>query len=261
MNLEDFKVGPRNLPGEWKKVTDVYAQTDYTGNPPGDHQLARFHHGAQHHARTAMWSLVLLQMLRDQGVPEALSFDNKDINLIILACLFHDSGRQGDGEDNPVWERNSGLNCRRFMEQHRYEDADINICQRAIEYKSKQSRFPCNGDSRARLVLWVLHFADALDVIRVREAFDPRIPMRQCRGFPPNQAVDVLQAYSSLADVVHQVVIDQGDWINGGKFSWAIKESLEKADNPLVGQLLYLQVTQPDTFHQIESLVNALLIA
>ncbi len=259
VNLGSFAVGSRNLPGEWKEITDVYARTDYNGNPVARRFIPRVQHGAQHQSRTAMWGLVLLQLLRAHGVPEALSFNDRDINLIILACLFHDSGRQGEGEDNPVWERNSGLNCRTFMTRHGYSKADIAICQAAITYKSRQSAFPYKSNSRARLLLWILHFADALDVIRVRSGFAPDIPIGQCEDFPPDNIVDVTRAYRDLAIVVRQVVIDQRDWVTGGQYSHRMKRRFEKAPNPLIAQFQHLRVSQPETFRQINTFVHSLL--
>ena len=55
VNLEVLTVGSRNLPGEWKEITDVYAHTDYTGNPVGERAISR---GASWRAASGAYSNV-----------------------------------------------------------------------------------------------------------------------------------------------------------------------------------------------------------
>ena len=109
-----------------------------------------------------------------------------------LAALFHDTGREGDGDDTFLWEQDSAINFYNYLTEILeisseqalvYAESIINkdVSNKPGEIYHKMSLR--NGEfcfDEARLVSekpigWILlHTADCIDVIRARKSFDFR---------------------------------------------------------------------------------------
>lgn len=242
-----------------KEITDQYATTCYSGikvnNPDSidwSKPVPRLHHGAQHQARTAMWALVLLQQLRNYGLQGALAFQDKDIPLIILACLFHDSGRQGEGNDNPLWEAESGLRCQTFMTNKGFPIDQANLCRDAIMSKD------VTGSRPTSLIQQLLHLADGLEVIRVREKGQFNPSLLQVNN-PELDRYIVSQHFAGLAQKVEYVINSQSDLYRKeqGNFNPELKKHYEYCINPLEEQLESLRQLCPDLYQEIQALLPA----
>jgi len=70
--------------------------------------IARQHHGIQHVSRVALYIPILVTLYKRHGNKEVSRLTEQDIQLIQIAALFHDAGREADGADQPDWERNGG---------------------------------------------------------------------------------------------------------------------------------------------------------
>lgn len=242
-----------------KEITDQYATTCYSGikvNSPDSidwsKPIPRLHHGAQHQARTAMWALVLLQQLRNYGLQEALAFQDKDIPLIILACLFHDSGRQGEGNDNPLWEAESGLRCQTFMTNKGFPIDQADLCRDAIMSKDVPGSRPTS------LIRQLLHLADGLEVIRVREKGQFNPLLLQVNN-PELDRYIVSQHFAGLAQKVEHVINSQSDLARKeyGNFNPELKKHYEYCNNPLEAQFESLRQLCPDLYREIQALLPA----
>jgi len=97
------------------------------------------------------------------------------IQLIKIAVLFHDAGRQGDGMD--LWDPASGLACKNYL----IEQCDIAeylaiIIADTIVYKDDKDKYVDKHSSRLSLIDFfrqLVNMADTLEVIRTRHEFKP----------------------------------------------------------------------------------------
>ena len=132
--------------------------------------IARPVHGLQHSCRTAIWALSILQLRKLQHDPQALAFPDHMVPLLIKACLFHDTGREGDGEDTPEWERASADNLIEHLRNWGIEQSLAWQCGEAVFHKDNPQA--CEHLPEAIQTLRsLLHDADTLDVMRVRTCF------------------------------------------------------------------------------------------
>lgn len=100
----------------------------------------------------------------------------KLIQLIKIAVLFHDAGRQGDGMD--LWDPASGLACKNYL----IEQCDIAeylaiIIADTIVYKDDKDKYVNKHSSRLPLIDFfrqLVNMADTLEVIRTRHVFKPK---------------------------------------------------------------------------------------
>ena len=132
--------------------------------------IARPVHGLQHCCRTAIWALSILELRKLQHDPQALAFPDHMVPLLIKACLFHDTGREGDGEDTPEWERASADNLTEHLRNCGVGQSLAWQCGEAVFHKDNP--LACQHLPEAIQTLRsLLHDADTLDVMRVRSCF------------------------------------------------------------------------------------------
>lgn len=148
--------------------------------------IARYRHGAQHVGRVAAYIPILANLYRKYGDSEALALDERKIKLLQIAALFHDSGREADGEDK--WDVDSATNfyhyareClgiahseakeiaeamanKDFSPPGKYWELIDNDGQ--CDWRQIQKTTPKNIYAK------LIHDADCLDIIRARYVFD-----------------------------------------------------------------------------------------
>ena len=174
-------------------------------NSPDSQSIARPVHGLQHSCRTATWALSILQLRKQQHDPRALAFPDDMVPLLIKACLFHDSGREGDGVDKPEWEQASADNLSEHLRNCGVEQSLAWQCGEAIHNKDNPDA--CRHLPEAIQTLRsLLHDADTLDVMRVR----PRFFMDRLECFAACQEGH-RENWRSLATEVCKVIAGQGD--------------------------------------------------
>ena len=174
-------------------------------NSPDSQSIARPVHGLQHSCRTATWALSILQLRKQQHDPPALAFPDDMVPLLIKACLFHDSGREGDGVDQPEWEQASADNLSEHLRNCGVEQSLAWQCGEAI--CNKDNPEACRHLPEAIQTLRsLLHDADTLDVMRVRGRFF----MDRLECFEDCQDED-RKNWRVLATEVCKVIAGQGD--------------------------------------------------
>ncbi len=168
--------------------------------------IARPVHGLQHSCRTAIWALSILQLRKLQHDPEALAFPDHMVPLLIKACLFHDTGREGDGEDTPEWERASADNLAEHLRNWGVGQSLAWQCGEAVVHKDNP--LACQHLPEAIQTLRsLLHDADTLDVMRVRDCFY----MNRLECFVACQEENHRENWRSLAIESCKVIAGQGD--------------------------------------------------
>ncbi|WP_422139662.1 hypothetical protein [Endozoicomonas sp. ALC020] len=173
---------------------------------PSAQTIARQVHGLQHSCRTAIWAVALLQQRKLHGDRLARAFPDDMIPLLIKACLFHDTGREGDGNDTPEWERASADNLREHLRNFGVDQSLAWQCGEAICHKDNPKG--CEHLPEAIQTLRsLLHDADTLDVMRVRGSFY----MDRLECFSDCQDDQQRQEWRELAEEVCRVIARQGD--------------------------------------------------
>ncbi|WP_422139659.1 hypothetical protein [Endozoicomonas sp. ALC020] len=173
--------------------------------PPAQ-AIAREVHGVQHSCRTAIWAVALLQQRKLHGDRLAREFPDQMIPLLIKTCLFHDTGREGDGFDTLEWERASADNLREHLRNFGVDQSLAWQCGEAICHKDNPKG--CEHLPEAIQTLRsLLHDADTLDVMRVRESFY----MDRLECFATCKDDQQRQEWRLLAEEVCQVIARQGD--------------------------------------------------
>ncbi len=168
--------------------------------------IARPVHGVQHACRTAIWALALLQLRRQLGDQSALDFPDTMIPLLLKTCLFHDSGREGDGEDKPEWERASGNNLAEHLRNSGAGQVLAWQCGKAIQLKDKPNQ--CQHlPAHIQTLRSLLCEADTLDVMRVRQFFY----MDGLECFKACQTDEERDAIRTLAIEACKIIANQGD--------------------------------------------------
>lgn len=131
--------------------------------------------------------------LKSQNELESLNDQlNKELFYYQLAALFHDSGREGDGDDTIEWEQDSAINFYNYLTQILSVSSDQALVLAQCIINKDAQNIPggtyCemteqNGTfaftekqlTFEKPIGWILlHTADCLDVIRARKSFNPR---------------------------------------------------------------------------------------
>ncbi|WP_422136526.1 hypothetical protein [Endozoicomonas sp. ALD040] len=173
---------------------------------PHAQAIARPVHGVQHSCRTAIWAVALLQQRKLHGDRLARAFPDHMVPLLIKACLFHDTGREGDGRDTLEWERASADNLREHLRNCGMEQSLAWQCGEAICHKDNPKG--CKHLPEAIQTLRsLLHDADTLDVMRVRGCFY----MDRLECFATCRDDHQREEWRSLAKEVCKVIAGQGD--------------------------------------------------
>ncbi len=95
--------------------------------------IARLHHGIQHVTRAAIYAPILANLYRRYGDLEALQLTNDDIHLIQISLLFHDSAREGDGEDK--WDRESAALLGDYLKNLKVQEKKAALLVEAVANK------------------------------------------------------------------------------------------------------------------------------
>ncbi|WP_257265594.1 pentapeptide repeat-containing protein [Endozoicomonas sp. ONNA2] len=173
---------------------------------PSSQTIARPIHGLQHSCRSAIWALAILQQRKQQQDHRALSFPEHLIPLLVKACLFHDSGREGDREDSTEWEKTSGDNLQEHLRNCGIEQSLAWQCGEAIRHKDLPDN--CKHlPEEIQTLRSLLHDADTLEVMRVRGCFY----MDKLECFANCQDDQSREAWRFMAREVCRVIASQGD--------------------------------------------------
>ncbi|MCW7552521.1 SidE phosphodiesterase domain-containing protein [Endozoicomonas gorgoniicola] len=223
-------------------------------------EIARPVHGAMHGARAALWIPILLNIRQSMNDPEAKAVSPEQVHWLMTASLFHDSGREGEGEDTPEWERTSAEQCEDHLLAMGCPHSMVAACKSSIINKDRSDR------SAKTLVEKLIHDADCLEIMRTSSGnrFD-LAELDLYHDFSAEPDIDS-QLYN-LASQVRDVIAQQGDLsgttqiINSKSgfseqkekavrhhFSTAIKERAEFADNALLYQVDFLKEKAPELF-------------
>ncbi|HRD69770.1 MAG TPA: hypothetical protein PK657_06480 [Legionella sp.] len=146
----------------------------------------------------------------------------KLIQLIKIAVLFHDAGRQGDGMD--LWDPASGLACKNYL----IEQCDIAeylaiIIADTIVYKDDKDKYVDKHSSRLSLIDFfrqLVNMADTLEVIRTRHEFKPEfLPL--AKYVTPQQMVN--EIIPGLIVPHREHIVKQGRFSKKGLISYESK--------------------------------------
>lgn len=85
----------------------------YALSPQAVDGIARTIHGAQHAARVAFYVVIFANLYRKYGDRAALELTNRQLKLLEIAAIFHDSGREADGPDE--WDIDSASNLYAYL--------------------------------------------------------------------------------------------------------------------------------------------------
>ncbi|WOG27687.1 HD domain-containing protein [Endozoicomonas sp. 8E] len=174
-------------------------------SPPAG-TIAREVHGVQHSCRAAIWAVALLELRKQHGDPQARAFPDHMVPLLIKTCLFHDTGREGDGNDTPEWEQASADNLREHLRNFGVDQSLAWQCGEAICHKDN----PKGCEHLPEVIQTLrslLHDADTLDVMRVRGCFY----MDRLECFAACQDDYLRLEWRLLAEEVCRVIARQGD--------------------------------------------------
>ncbi|MDR1433064.1 MAG: hypothetical protein LBI61_01835 [Puniceicoccales bacterium] len=119
-------------------------------------------HGPKHATRAMMNVLFYVSFLKNA---KGITVDDDTITVAAIAALFHDSGRQAEGED--VADELSALNAYNYCMSHGLTGLAIR-CRNAISHKDDDPIRNNNKSIEAKL----LQAADCIEIQRCRSNFD-----------------------------------------------------------------------------------------
>ncbi|MGB1272461.1 MAG: hypothetical protein ACPG5T_10330, partial [Endozoicomonas sp.] len=225
--------------------------------------IPREYHGVCHSNRTVLWTLVLLDLLKQQGHEDALTFTSGQLDALIKAALLHDAGREGEGGDLPEWELESGNLCQQHLLAIGHDMLQANDARGAIIEKNTRRRADKTLFDR------LLHDADCLEVMRVRGEFELSyldlyaVLGRDTCYHLARQVRDVISRQSDLH--MDCLIIDHGQQIPGerkqncssmGAEARATKGIFEWAGRPFLKQLSWLKATSPSLHEHIANVIG-----
>lgn len=168
----------------------AWAYNNVYSHPFHTDQHSRTIHGIQHAARTAFYIPILANLYRKYGYDEALSLTEEDIQLLQITALFHDAGREGDGDD--LWDHKSAIALYVRLTSLGVDQMKAKLLAEAIANKDYntynrpgKTYFEINEINGVLSWEWVpstnrkknifqhlIHDADCLDIMRIRDTFD-----------------------------------------------------------------------------------------
>lgn len=140
-------------------------RTPYPGEPtsfdPASRErrrqaAARPAHGVTHALRVTLFAQALIRLYARAGrapAPDAFG--------VVMAAAFHDTARQGDGED--LWERESAHQVAVYMTSLGAAPARVELLRHAVANKDPAARGEAFTSDEQRII----HDADCLDIVRV----------------------------------------------------------------------------------------------
>lgn len=144
--------------------------------------IARYYHGMPHISRAAIYIPVLANLYRKYGNEAALNLTPEDIKLTQIAALLHDAGREAEGKD--YWDKDSGILTYVYLKKIGIAHEKAKLFAEAVANKdSEESEYMelqftkegfewINSPNKKNIYQHLIHDADCLDIIRVREHFD-----------------------------------------------------------------------------------------
>ncbi len=207
------------LPSDFQKTAITTAYLNFYGKPYSNDSTAilyrasnRYYHGIMH-AIGCMELILPVHNLYKKHVSRyeeslelignAFGFSIEElITLVQIAALFHDSGRQDEGDD--YWDAESGENLYQFLIQHEVDETLAFILKQTIAHKDNADKFNQNtiqwGLENLDYLRQLVNSADTLEVIRVRNIFYYRyLPIMNI------SAEQLLQPQQLVVDVDHLI--------------------------------------------------------
>lgn len=197
---------------------------DNVYSTPFDGELNRHLHGIQHAGRVAFYVPLLANLYRHFD-PDAATLTDKDIQLLQIAALFHDAGREADGED--LWDADSAIMCYRYLINIGISKVDAKKMAEAIANKDADTYYqefdtetetfgPFLPSTKKNIFQKLIHDADCLDVIRVRDNFDATY-LDFCKLFVKTpefveRSPIARQAMMALIFQARELILQQGDF-------------------------------------------------
>ena len=180
--------------------------------------ISRLIHGIQHVTRAAINIPIFANLYRCFGNVEALALTDKDIKLLQIAALFHDSAREDEGVDH--WDQESGLffyeyvtktlgvthlKAKLFAEAIANKDADET---NYFELKD-MAWVKREGKSDKNIYQKLIHDADCLEIIRARDHFDANyLDFYKDIAKSNNEAFEIM---AKLITEARSLIASQGD--------------------------------------------------
>lgn len=223
--------------------------------------VARATHGVQHAARVAILTHILLNLYRALGNPDALAITPRELRLLQLAALFHDSGRIDDHEE----DHREAENAIKFIEISKKWLGDSLLTDKALrdeismvatiiankgnnlyihlfELTTSQDHntvhiyqtniLPHQIDQatylKISLLSKILEIADGLEIIRCHATF-----LRRLCAFPTDLLTSPEENSLLLFNLIReiqQLLMHQGDLVRHKNFT--IKEAYESSHTP-----------------------------
>lgn len=193
-----------NLEGLQLAIEVAYS-THYADNGPT--------HGIAHAASACLLTASLANIYALCGDDQAAQISSEELFCVQIAALYHDAGRQGDGEDCHEWEMAGASACFQYLVDQGYDSSLALRAASAIvnkDYKdsSGQTYYELSVGDTGELLeatvekqpgfdkdLWqqLVHDADALEVIRARKVFDvTRLDCFKRFGSQDQVALDII---------------------------------------------------------------------
>lgn len=186
-------------------------------------KIARHFHGIQHASRAATYIPVFANLYRRYNHEEALLLTEDDLKLIQIATLFHDAGREGDGED--LWDTDSALLLYFYLIGVRHTDfRKALLAAEAVANKdaNEKNYLELVHDVDINRITWkkaygrpkniyqkLIHDADCLDIIRARPHFEAEyLDFYQCYARLYPRALDEM---ARLIMEARYIITKQGD--------------------------------------------------
>jgi hypothetical protein len=190
----------------------------YPGTNPRKNDIARVYHGIQHVSRVAIYIPIFANLYQRYGDSEALNLTADDLKLLQIAALFHDSARQGDGED--LWYKESS---------ELFQDCALNQLKLSEEKVAAYANAIANKDSSSQknILQKLIHDADCIDIIRARAVFQA-----EYLDFYQLIAIHNAQAFDEMAFFIAEVrslIALQGDTYDAHQFKVKNKFNDENA--------------------------------
>ncbi len=140
------------------------------------------------------------------------------LDLVRIAVLLHDSGREGDGID--LWDAKSADNCRNYLIQMNIRADLAALIADTIRHKDDPKEFQRKYQHihpKIDFLRHLVNMADTLEVIRTRDIFKPEyMPVANLI----NEKIMVQQVIPRLVVPHRQLIIEQGRLAKNGEIEF-----------------------------------------
>lgn len=209
-----------NIQEHAKWLFNTILSVPYPGSPDTD--IVRKDHGLQHVARAAIYVPIfanLYSQFQGENLPK---LTNDDIKLLQIGALFHDAGREAEGEDK--WDCDSAALCYFYLtlvlnvsrsraiqiaeaiaNKDLHEDGYFKLCENDGEIGWQIVQAPDSKSIYQKLI----HDPDCADIIRVERTFE-----KEYLDFYQDIAASNPNALNILNETLNEVkafIASQGD--------------------------------------------------